>query len=115
MVRTDDHVHLTSEANARDGHFEGPHMDAGGLDGQVIAANRQEIQSNAALRVARIRCRDCVECPVQTTHGVAEQKVDASIVLERITEVRALQLVPRKGSAEGRLMPLLVLLSDELL
>ena len=51
MVRPDDDVHLPPEADATDGRFERPHADARGLDRQVIAANRQEIQSNALLGI----------------------------------------------------------------
>ena len=97
-----------------DGHFERSHAYTGGLDSKVSVADCQEIQPDAEFRITCIRCPNSVERPIQTAYGIAEQKIDASLVLERIAKVGTLQLVPRDGFTAGRSMQALVLISDEL-
>ena len=53
MVSSDNHIHITTKADAPNGRFERSHADAGRLDGQVRAAGGlQEIQPDAVFRIA---------------------------------------------------------------
>ena len=113
-IRADGHVHLPVEADARHGHIHRRHGGASRLNGDVVAAARQKIQANAAFGIRRVRRRDRVESPGHAAHGRPEQKIGVSLVFERIAKLRALDAESRQGLAGRRLVPLLVLISDEL-
>jgi CRISPR/Cas system endoribonuclease Cas6 (RAMP superfamily) len=105
---------LVTKANACDRHLERAHADAGRLNGQIIVAGFEEIQSNAAFRVDRVGCRDRVESAAQTPHGITEEKIYLASVLKGIAQVRAFDPVSGDGLAERQTMQLLVLFSKEL-
>ena len=115
VVRRNRYVHLAAEAEACHRHLERSHADTWRLNGQIIAAGLEEIQTNATLRIDGIGCRDRIERAAQAPHRVAEQKIHSTCVLKGIAQVRAFDPVTCKSSAQRRLMQLFVLFTKKLL
>ena len=116
MTRSDDHIHVAPEADAADGRFERTHADARRLDRQVFAGtSSEEIHADAFLRIAGVGHGNRILGPGDMAHGVAEEKIGMTIVLERVAEVGALHAKPRESLAERRLMALFVLFPEELI
>src|SRR5260370_30876535 len=74
-------------------YLERSHADAGGLDGQILAARFEEIQPNPIFRIVRIGCRDRVECAAQTSHGLAKEKIHSTSALTGIAQITTLASV----------------------